>query len=95
MTIETGVLIAGLSLIIAFLTYSLNKSKAIKSDSQESAEVRAELGYIRRGVDDIKIDLKVNKEQISHLTERVTRIEESSKSAHRRIDTIEKERNLL
>lgn len=91
MTIEVGVLISVLSVVIAGLTFSLNKSKTIKSDGQESAELRAELGYIRRGVENIQIDLKANERQITALGERVTRIEESSKQAHKRLDNLEKE----
>ena len=91
MTVEVGVLISILSVVIAFLGYSLNKSKAIRSDGQESAELRAELGYIRRGVDDIKIDIKANEKQMQALGERVTRVEESAKQAHKRIDNFEKE----
>ncbi|PEP81585.1 hypothetical protein, partial [Bacillus toyonensis] len=60
MTIEVGVLIAVLSLAISYLGYTLNKSKTIKADGQQSAEVKAELGYIRKGVDDIRIDLKAS-----------------------------------
>ncbi|MGG0718660.1 hypothetical protein ABE096_13845 [Robertmurraya massiliosenegalensis] len=91
MTVEVGVLISGLAVIIALLGYSLNKTKAIKSDGKESAELKAELGYIRRGVDDIKIDLKANDKQIQALGERVTRIEESAKQAHKRLDILDKE----
>lgn len=72
-----------------YLTYQLNKSKEVKTDSQESAELRAELGYIRRGVDDIKIDIKASDKQIQALGERVTRVEESNKSLHKRIDALE------
>jgi hypothetical protein len=89
MTVEIGVLVAVLSLIVAYLGYQLNKSKEIKSDGQESAELKAELGYIRRGVDDIKIDLRANEKQMAALGERVTRVEESSKQAHKRLDAIE------
>lgn len=93
MTIEIGVLIAVLSLAISYFAYSLNKTKSIKSDGQQSAEMKAELGYIRKGVDDIRIDLKANEKQMQQLSERVTRVEESSKQAHRRIDSLEKETN--
>ncbi|MGI0534934.1 hypothetical protein KFD70_21830 [Bacillus pfraonensis] len=93
MTIEIGVLIAVLSLAISYLAYSLNKTKAIKSDGQQSAEMRAELGYIRKGVDDIRIDLKASEKQMIALGERVTRVEESSKQAHKRLDNLEKEAN--
>lgn len=91
MSVEVGVLISVLSVVIAFLGYNLNKSKAIKSDGQESAELKAELGYIRRGVDDIKIDLKANEKQMQTYGERLTRVEESAKQAHKRIDNFEKE----
>ncbi len=50
MTIEIGVLIAVLSLAISYLAYSLNKTKTIKSDGQQSADMKVELGYIRKGV---------------------------------------------
>ncbi|HHT7143475.1 TPA: hypothetical protein ACTZ34_005439 [Bacillus cereus] len=93
MTIEIGVLIAVLSLAISYLAYSLNKTKSIKSDGQQSAEMKAELGYIRKGVDDIRIDLKASEKQMIALGERVTRIEESSKQAHKRLDNLEKEAN--
>ena len=91
MTVEVGVLIAVLSLVISYLAYSLNRTKALKTDTQESAELKAELGYIRKGVDDIRFDLKANERQMIALGERVTRVEESSKQAHKRIDNLEKE----
>lgn len=91
MTIELGVLIAVLSLAISYFGYVLNKSKSIKADGQQSAEVKTELGYIRKGVDDIRIDLKASEKQMVALGERVTRVEESTKQAHKRLDTIEKE----
>ncbi|MDA2639021.1 hypothetical protein PDQ79_31980 [Bacillus cereus] len=81
MSIEIGVLIGALSLAISYFGYALNKSKSIK----------AELGYIRKGVDDIRIDLKASEKQMVALGERVTRVEESTKQAHKRLDTTEKE----
>jgi flagellar biosynthesis component FlhA len=100
MTIEIGVLISILSLIIAFQGYALNKQKQqqdknksdtteAKNDAKESAELKAQLGYISKGVDDIRIDLKANEKQMVAFGERVTRIEESAKQAHKRLDSIE------
>jgi septal ring factor EnvC (AmiA/AmiB activator) len=91
MTIEVGILVSILGLVIAYQGYQLNKQKQVKNDTQESAELKAELGYIRRGVDNIQIDLKANEKQIIALGERVTRVEESSKQAHKRIDNLEKD----
>ncbi|MFU0791362.1 hypothetical protein JNUCC74_01030 [Cerasibacillus sp. JNUCC 74] len=89
MTVELGIVIGILGLAVSYLGYQLNKSKSIKIDSRDTAEVRSELGYIRKGVDDIRIDLKANEKNIAHLSERVTRVEESSKQAHKRIDNME------
>jgi hypothetical protein len=91
MTVEVGVIVAVLSLVIAYQGYQLNKNKAVKTDTQENAELKAELGYIRRGVDNIQIDLKANEKQIIVLGERITRVEESSKQAHKRIDNLIKD----
>ncbi|OWT48026.1 hypothetical protein [Bacillus sp. K2I17] len=93
MTIEFGLLLALLSLAVSYLGYSLNRTKAVKSDGQENAEMKAELGYIRKGVDDIRIDQKASEKQMILFGERITRVEESSKQAHKRIDTLEKEIN--
>lgn len=100
MTIELGVLISVLGLIIAYQGFQLNKQRQqadkskeekndVKADAKESAEIKAQLGYISKGVDDIRIDLKANEKQMKQLDQRVTRVEESNKSLHKRIDKIE------
>jgi len=90
MTVEIGIVVAVLGLVVSYQAYQLNKTKDVKTDTQESAELKAELGYIRKGVDDIRIDLKANERQMIALGERVTRVEESAKQAHKRIDNLEK-----
>jgi hypothetical protein len=90
MTIEAGIVIAVAGLLLSYLSYQLARTKEVKTDTQESAELKAELGYIRKGVDDIRIDLKANEKNIVALTERVAKVEESAKSAHRRLDILEK-----
>jgi Tfp pilus assembly protein PilO len=102
MTIEFGILASILGVVIAYQGYQLNKQKHLstqkkeetdeaKTDARESAEVKAELGYIRKGVDDIRIDLRTNERERIALGERVTRVEESAKQAHKRLDNLEKE----
>lgn len=94
MTVELGILISVLGLIIAYQTYQLNRQKDVKSDTREGAKqdakLQTRLDYISKGVDDIRIDLKANEKQMIALGERVTRVEESSKQAHKRIDKLEK-----
>lgn len=93
MTIEIGVLIAIASVVIGYLTYALNRSKEIKSDGQQGAEMKAKLEYISKGVDDIRIDQKASERQMVSFGERITRVEESTKQAHKRLDNVEKEAN--
>ncbi|MBG9548363.1 hypothetical protein [Cytobacillus firmus] len=93
MTIEIGTLIAVSGLIISFLAYQFNRQKELKSDTREDGEIKAQLGYISKGVDDIRIELRASEKQIGALGERVTRVEESAKQAHKRIDNLEKEGN--
>ncbi|WP_445505757.1 hypothetical protein [Niallia sp. 03091] len=91
MSIEFGVLIAVGGFVISYLAYQLNRTKEVKSDTQQDAQIKAQLDYIGKGVDDIRIDLRANERQMKEFGERVTRVEESSKSAHRRLDKMEKE----
>ncbi|KAB7635295.1 hypothetical protein [Bacillus sp. B3-WWTP-C-10-D-3] len=91
MTIEIGLLIAVASLLIGYFSYALNRSREIKSDGQQGAEMKAKLEYISKGVDDIRIDQKASERRMTEFGERITRVEESSKQAHKRLDTLEKE----
>ncbi|MBK5447501.1 hypothetical protein JFU18_02155 [Bacillus sp. TH22] len=93
MTIEIGVLIAIASAVIGYFSYALNRSKEIKSDGQQGAEMKAKLEYISKGVDDIRIDQKASERQMVSFGERITRVEESAKQAHKRLDNVEKETN--
>ncbi|AZQ47648.1 MULTISPECIES: hypothetical protein [Bacillus] len=91
MTIEIGLLIAAVSLVVGCLSYALNRSREIKSEGRQGAETNAKLEYISKGVDDIRIDIKANEKQMIVLGERITRVEESSKQVHKRLDNVEKE----
>lgn len=89
MTIELGILVSVFGLIVAYQGWQLNKQKDVKADSRQDAKLQTQLEYISKGVDDIRIDLKANEKQIGMLGERVTRVEESAKQAHKRIDKLE------
>lgn len=79
--------------LIGFLTFNRNRDKDVKSDASESAVIKTKLDNISSGIDSIRIDIKANEKRVSELSERVIRIEESSKQAHKRLDNFEKERN--
>lgn len=88
-TISIGIACTLLGAVIGVATYNRNRDKDIKNDSKEEAIVTTKLDYISRGIDDIKLDMKAHDRRITDINDRLIRVEESSKSAHHRLDTIE------
>jgi len=71
-----------------------DKKEAVAAATHDAAidtALKSDVDYIKRGVDDIKVDMRVQVAKIEDIDRRVTRVEESAKSAHKRIDTLEKE----
>lgn len=89
MEIQIGVLCTILGAVLTFLTFNRNRDKDVKNDASKSAVIETKLDNINRGVESIRIDIKANEMRVSELSERVIRVEEISKSAHKRIDFIE------
>jgi prefoldin subunit 5 len=50
------------------------------------ATLKVDITFIKEGINDIKTEQHEMANNLSRLTERVTRVEESVKSAHRRLD---------
>ena len=78
-------------MLITYLTFMRGRDKEIKTDATENAKVSVKLNHISSGVDDIKLDLKTNERQINRLNTELVKVNESVKSAHKRIDNINKE----
>lgn len=76
---------------VAYLSYRQGSNKCIRDDASEHTSVVSQLNYISRGIDDIKLDAKDTNRRLDNTIERITRVEESSKQAHKRIDGLEKE----
>ena len=98
MNVQIGVVIAvislfctGIGLLVGIFTFNRNRDKDVKNDASKSAVIETKLDNISAGVSMIQIDMKANEKRTSELSERVIRIEESAKSAHKRLDTLEKE----
>lgn len=93
-TIVIGVVGTLFGMIIGYFTFTRNRDRDVRSDGAESAVVATKLDAIGRGVESIQVDIKANERRVSDLSERVIRVEESAKQAHKRIDGID-ERGLL
>ena len=57
-----------------------------KKEGAEEGTLRADIEYIKRRSDDMLLEQKETNKNINVLSERLTRVEESAKSAHQRID---------
>lgn len=71
------------------------RARELKKEGEQEASaeafLRSDVEYIKRGIDDIRVEQKTQGQTVAVLCERVTRVEESSKQAHKRIDRLEKE----
>jgi len=65
----------------------------VETESSEKARaeenLQANLNYIRMGIDEVRLEQKDQGRRFDSLSERVTRVEESAKQAHKRIDRLD------
>lgn len=89
---EVGIGIAGvvIGIILSYFTFMRNRDKDVESRAAQQAEVSMQLSHISLGVNDIKLDLKHNESQISDIKQQLVRVDESVRTAHKRIDSITK-----
>lgn len=77
------------SVLIAALAFNRSLKSDNKSDIISITTLANKLDHISDGMREIKSDLKDLKGDILDLRERMTAVENSSKSAHKRLDTLE------
>lgn len=81
--------ITAFSGITAILTFFGNRRKDCQNEGKESGLIKADLQYIKTTLEDVKNDTRnINKHLDDH-SDRLARVEESAKQAHKRIDNIE------
>ena len=80
-------------ILFAYLGYrkgqrdELNRQKnEYKKEGIEAGTLKTDIEYIKRRSDDVLLEQKETNKNINVLSERLTRVEESTKSAHHRID---------
>lgn len=81
--------------LFAYLGYrrgqrdELNRQKnEYKKEGAKEGTLKADIEYIKRRSDDMLLEQKETNKNINALSERLARVEESTKSAHHRIDKI-------
>ena len=72
--------------VIAALNYA---KKDTKEETQCTTRLESKIDYAARGIDDIKLDNKEQSRQLNSMNDRLIVVEESTKSAHKRMDKLE------
>lgn len=78
------------TVIFGLVALFRNKKSDDAKEGKEAGIVLTELGYIKAGVDDLKKDKREMRNEMQELHDNVTRLDESCKQAHKRIDKLEK-----
>lgn len=86
-----SVLFAAVGAVIGIIGAITVMKKDSRADGEYSAETKAQLNYISKGVDDIRIDQRSQATKLEIFNEKLIRVEESTKQAHKRINEITKE----
>lgn len=89
MPIEITQIISVLSFLVAAFALGRNLKSDVRSDQSELTTVIVKLETINDTTKEIKSDIKDVKADIDKVKERLTTVEASAKSAHKRIDDIE------
>lgn len=87
---ETAVIISGAAMLIALAGLVLNSRKETRQDAAGTARVEAKLDTIGTGVEDIRVEMRGMRGRIDGLAERLSAVEASCKSAHHRLDNLQK-----
>ena len=85
-----SLVIAGLALACSVWTVRRASKGDTSESAMERATVTADIRYIRSSIDDIKLDNKAIQKDLAALQTQIVIVEQSAKSAHKRIDDLQK-----
>lgn len=90
MPIETiiSLAVAVGALLFTAASFKRTSHQDTSANATERANMTADIRYIRSSVDDIKLENKSIQQDIRRMSERLVVVEQSTKSAHNRIDEL-------
>ena len=93
MPIEIKDLMTVIALLISAAALWRNLRGDTRQDQSEMTTVIVKLETINENVKEVKTDIKDVKTDMEKMKERITIVEQSVKSAHKRIDDVQEEQN--
>ncbi|GKU79279.1 hypothetical protein [Paenibacillus sp. L3-i20] len=86
-------IIGAISGISSNLLGWIGRSRTVKQDTQEDASkgavLKTDVDYIKRGVDEVRLEQRMQGKAFEALSGQVIRLEESVKQAHKRINRLD------
>ncbi|WP_110930970.1 hypothetical protein [Paenibacillus bouchesdurhonensis] len=90
---EYTVIISIVAAVSGIILGWMGRTRTLKQDVAQEASadgmLRADVGYIKHGIDDVRSEQRQQGKKFDLLSERVTRVEESAKQAHKRLDDLQ------
>ena len=90
MQLETilALCISGCALLFTALSFRRTASHDTADTATQRATLSADIRYIRDSIDEIKLENKSIQKDLSELKTKVVEIDQAAKSAHKRIDDL-------
>jgi len=84
-------ILAIVGLILTVISFYAGRKTASRQEGVQDGTILTELGYLKSSMDDIKRRLDRQDDRDRDYVSRLTCVEESAKSAHKRIDQLHRE----
>ena len=84
-----SIFFTGLGGVLGYLGFKRNVNKDNDDKIRHDTKIDVKLDNIAKNVDEIRLDNKDFTKTVNALGERVTAVEQSTKQAHKRIDSLE------
>lgn len=75
--------------ILGWTARARETKRETKQEAKSEMGLKMDVEYIKRGIDDVRYEVRSLGQKTDNISERLTRVEESSKQAHKRIDRME------
>ena len=92
MSVETvvSICIAACALLFSALSYKRNANNDSADIVTQRATITADIRYIRQSIDEIKLENRAIRSDLDELKSKLIEVEASTKSAHKRLDDMQK-----
>ena len=84
-------LIPIISAAIAIAAFIIGRVSASRSDGKQDGAMLTDIGYLKKGNDEILRKLEAQDHKYNELSERLVAVDESAKQAHKRITELREE----